>query len=100
MWQRLSVLALCGMSALWADACDGLPTLGDGTGNSLIAPAVVIRPTLLFPQADPEPPQLSYRLSVKPGLPLLTIEPADIVLAAKVSLGNALLREALSLRHR
>ncbi|HEY7337922.1 MAG TPA: hypothetical protein VH639_23720 [Bryobacteraceae bacterium] len=68
MWQRLSVLALCGMSALWADACDGLPTLGDGTGSSLIAPAVEVRPTLLLPQADPEPPQISYRLSVKPGL--------------------------------
>jgi hypothetical protein len=73
MWQRLSVLALCGISALWADACDGLPTLGDGTGNSPIAPAVEIQPTLLSPQADPEPTQVSYRLFVKPGLPAFRV---------------------------
>ena len=26
MWRRLFILVLCGMSALWADVCDGLPT--------------------------------------------------------------------------
>ena len=57
MWQRLSVLVLCGMSALWADACDGLPA--DAPRRS-----VVLWRTLS---------QLSFRLSVKPGLPAFRI---------------------------
>ncbi len=60
MWQRLSVLALCGMSALWADACDGLPTGPPGIGGPVRDPA------------EPAPP-FSFQLSEKPGGPTFRI---------------------------
>src|SRR5580700_4564992 len=62
MWQRLSMLALCGMSALCADVCDGLPT-GPPKGFK--------RSSTTYPFADlaQPPPPLSFRLSVKRGGP-------------------------------
>ena len=58
MWKRLAVLALCGMPALWADACDGLPTgLKDPKFD-------------LFPAV---PQTLSFQLSVKRGGPAFRI---------------------------
>ena len=60
MWQRLSALALCGMSALWAGACDGLPT-GFPEGSE-------------FPDLFSDIPQtLSFQLSVKHGGPAFRI---------------------------
>jgi hypothetical protein len=63
MWLRLSVFALCGMPALWADACDGLPTHPpEGRGG--------------FPQTyydKPPPPASSFQFSVKPGGPAFSI---------------------------
>jgi hypothetical protein len=61
MWQRLSVLALCGMSALWADVCDGLPA---GPPKASGSP---------FYEDLGQPPPLSFRLSVKPGGPAFRI---------------------------
>ncbi len=60
MWQRWCLLALCGMTALGADVCDGLPS-GQPRwwDNSNI-------------YADP-PQTLSFRLSVKPGGPAFRI---------------------------
>lgn len=60
MWQRLCVLALCGMSALWADVCDGLPA-GPPKGQEY---------SDIF--AD-TPHTLSFKLSVKPGGPAFRI---------------------------
>ena len=54
MWQRLSMLALCGMSALWADVCGGLPT-GDPKALNF------------WRTTDKQPPPVSFRLSVKHG---------------------------------
>src|ERR1039458_7321824 len=60
MWQRLSALAVCGMSALWAGACDGLPT-GFPEGSE-------------FPDLFSDIPQtLSFQLSVKHGAPAFRI---------------------------
>jgi len=60
MWRLLSVLALCGMPALWADVCGGLPTG--------------------FPKwaaAGPDPKDdlhpVSFQLSVKQGGPAFRI---------------------------
>ena len=50
MWRRLFMLALCGMPALWADVCDGLPA-GPPKGSAL------------FGSNKP----LSFKLSVKSG---------------------------------
>src|ERR1039457_4806415 len=60
MWQRLSALALCGMSALWAGACDGLPT-GFPEGSEFLD---------LFSDI---PQTLSFQLSVKHGGPAFRI---------------------------
>ena len=56
MWRLLSVLALCGMPALWADVCDGLPA-GPPKGSEYVE--------------SNEP--LSFKLSVKPGGPAFRI---------------------------
>ena len=50
MWRRLFMLALCGMPALWADVCDGLP-------------AGPPKDSKLFGSNEP----LSFKLSVKSG---------------------------------
>jgi hypothetical protein len=52
MWRRLFLLAVCGMPALWADVCAGLPTGPPGLAG--------------FPLAT-EPSRLSFRLAVRPG---------------------------------
>jgi len=67
MWQQLSVLALCGMSALRADVCEGLPT-GPSTGSG--SP---------FYEDLGAPPPVSFRLSVKDGGPTfrITIRPVS-----------------------
>jgi hypothetical protein len=56
MWQRLPVLALCGMSALWADVCGGLPT--GGSGDRFL---------------ESTPSTLAFRISVRPGGPAFRI---------------------------
>jgi hypothetical protein len=63
MWRRLFMLALCAMSALRADVCDGLPA-GPPTGRAA-AP--------LFESNEP----LSFKLSVKSGGPAfrMTVRP-------------------------
>jgi hypothetical protein len=50
MWRRFLMLALCGIPALWADGCDGLP-------------AAPPKGSDLFGRNDP----LSFKLSVKSG---------------------------------
>jgi hypothetical protein len=67
MWQQLSVLALCGMSALRADVCEGLPT-GPSTGSG--SP---------FYEDLGAPPPVSFRLSVKDGGPTfrITVRPVS-----------------------
>ena len=67
MWQRLSLLALFGMSALWADVCGSLPT-GPSKG-------LEYWPDL----AEDNPPPLSFHLSVKHGGPAfrITVRPVS-----------------------
>ena len=60
MWQRLLVLALCGIPALRADVCDSLPTGPPGEGGG--GPSI---------RAVHEP--LSFKLSVKSGGPAFRI---------------------------
>jgi hypothetical protein len=60
MWQRLSVLALGGMSALWADVCGGLPT-GDPKAFDF------------WGSTDRQPPAVAFQLSVKRGGPAFRI---------------------------
>ena len=57
MWRRLFMLALCGMPALWADVCDGLPAGPPKGGGAL--------------SGSNEP--LSFKLSVKSGGPAFRI---------------------------
>ena len=59
MWRLLSVLTLCGMPALWADVCGGLPT-----GFPKWAP-------MTDPKDDLHP--VSFQLSVKQGGPAFRI---------------------------
>jgi len=61
MWRRLSVLALCGMPALWADVCGGLPT-----GFPKWAAAG-------WPDAKNDLHPVSFQLSVKQGGPAFRI---------------------------
>jgi hypothetical protein len=60
MWRLLSVLTLCGMPALCADVCGGLPT-GDPKALSF------------WRAADKLPPPASFQLSVKRGGPAFRI---------------------------
>jgi len=60
MWHRLAVFALCGMPALWADMCDGLPT-GPPKWSEY------------WPDSKDDPRPLSFRLSVKQGGPAFRI---------------------------
>ena len=69
MWRRLSMLALCGMPALWADVCDGLP-------------AGPPKESALFGSNEP----LSFKLSVKSGGPAfrITVRPLWQIKADRV----------------
>ncbi len=60
MWWLLSVLTLCGMPALWADVCGGLPT---GNPDSL----------KFWGGTDKLPPPVSFQLSVERGGPAFRI---------------------------
>jgi hypothetical protein len=66
MWRRLSVLALCGIPALWADVCGGLPA----------APSKGLE---FWPDVANDPPAVSFELSVKRGLPAfrITVRPVS-----------------------
>lgn len=67
MWWLLSVLALCPMPALWADACSGLPA--DASKGLEYWPDLV----------EANPPPLSFHLSVKHGGPdfRITVRPVS-----------------------
>jgi hypothetical protein len=66
MWRRLSMLALCGMSALRADACHGLPGPRQRSEFSL---ETISKPSLS-----------SFQLSVKPGRPAFRITVRSLAL--------------------
>lgn len=61
LWRRLLILALCGMPALWADVCGGLPTgFAKWTAAGWPNPKDHLHP-------------VSFRLSVKQGSPAFRI---------------------------
>jgi hypothetical protein len=60
MWRLLSVLTLCGMPALWADVCGGLPTDLPKWANYAPLPKDGLHP-------------VSFQLSVKQGGPVFRI---------------------------
>jgi hypothetical protein len=66
MWRLLSVLTLCGMPALWADVCAGLPT-GNPDGLKF------------WGGTDKLPPPVSFQLSVKRGGPTFRITVRPVV---------------------
>jgi hypothetical protein len=71
MWRRLSVLALCAMSALWADVCGGLPTGPvDCNTSNRTCPG---RGMEYWPDPKDGLAPLSFQLSVRPGGPAFRI---------------------------
>src|SRR5579863_1587891 len=73
MWRLVSVLALCGMPALRADVCSGLPT-GDPKALNF------------WGAAETLPPPASFQLSVKQGGPAfrITVRPIWQLSAGRV----------------